>query len=95
MFKRFYVHQNDSSINNQVLTNLYNLVLKNLFMICLLIFLNQLPHMLPSEEGFSAAVSALGIDNKDGVIIYDGKGIYSAARVWWYVTMYSIHVIII
>ncbi|KMZ60444.1 Thiosulfate sulfurtransferase [Zostera marina] len=44
---------------------------------------SNLPHMLPSEEGFSAAVSALGIDNKDGVIIYDGKGIYSAARVWW------------
>lgn len=41
--------------------------------------------MLPSEEAFSAAVSALGIDNKDGVVVYDGKGIYSAARVWWYV----------
>ncbi|KAK1303508.1 hypothetical protein QJS10_CPB11g01594 [Acorus calamus] len=46
-------------------------------------FLNQLPHMLPSEEAFSAAVSALGIENRDGVIVYDGKGIFSAARVWW------------
>ncbi|XP_010669992.2 thiosulfate/3-mercaptopyruvate sulfurtransferase 1, mitochondrial isoform X3 [Beta vulgaris subsp. vulgaris] len=43
----------------------------------------NLPHMLPSEEAFSAAVSALGIENKDGVIVYDGKGIFSAARVWW------------
>ncbi|XXG74582.1 hypothetical protein AAC387_Pa07g3269 [Persea americana] len=43
----------------------------------------NLPHMLPSEEGFAAAVSALGIENKDGVIVYDGKGIFSAARVWW------------
>ncbi|XP_043701658.1 thiosulfate/3-mercaptopyruvate sulfurtransferase 1, mitochondrial-like isoform X2 [Telopea speciosissima] len=43
----------------------------------------KLPHMLPSEEAFSAAVSALGIENKDGVVIYDGKGIFSAARVWW------------
>lgn len=43
----------------------------------------QLPHMLPSEEAFAAAVSALGIKNKDGVVIYDGKGIFSAARVWW------------
>lgn len=45
--------------------------------------LSQLPHMLPSEEGFAAAVSALGIENKDGVVVYDGKGIFSAARVWW------------
>ncbi|KAK4491846.1 hypothetical protein RD792_002624, partial [Penstemon davidsonii] len=43
----------------------------------------NLPHMLPSEEAFAAAVSALGIDNKDGIIVYDGKGIFSAARVWW------------
>ncbi|KAI8553195.1 hypothetical protein RHMOL_Rhmol06G0325300 [Rhododendron molle] len=43
----------------------------------------KLPHMLPSEEAFAAAVSALGIENKDGVVVYDGKGIFSAARVWW------------
>ncbi|PHT52758.1 Thiosulfate/3-mercaptopyruvate sulfurtransferase 1, mitochondrial [Capsicum baccatum] len=43
----------------------------------------QLPHMLPSEEAFAAAVSALGIKNKDGVVVYDGKGIFSAPRVWW------------
>lgn len=43
----------------------------------------KLPHMLPSEEGFAAAVSALGIHNKDGLVVYDGKGIFSAARVWW------------
>ncbi|XP_075097699.1 thiosulfate/3-mercaptopyruvate sulfurtransferase 1, mitochondrial isoform X2 [Nicotiana tabacum] len=43
----------------------------------------NLPHMLPSEEAFAAAVSALGIKNKDGVVVYDGKGIFSAARVWW------------
>lgn len=44
---------------------------------------SDLPHMLPSEEAFAAAVSALGIENKDGVVVYDGKGIFSAARVWW------------
>lgn len=44
---------------------------------------SNLPHMLPSEKAFAAAVSALGIENKDKVIIYDGKGIFSAARVWW------------
>ncbi|XP_074575046.1 thiosulfate/3-mercaptopyruvate sulfurtransferase 2-like [Curcuma longa] len=44
---------------------------------------SKLPHMLPSEEAFSAAVSALGIYNNDGLVVYDGKGIFSAARVWW------------
>lgn len=44
---------------------------------------SNLPHMLPSEEAFAAAVSALGIENKDGLVVYDGKGIFSAARVWW------------
>ncbi|XP_052208262.1 thiosulfate/3-mercaptopyruvate sulfurtransferase 1, mitochondrial-like isoform X2 [Diospyros lotus] len=43
----------------------------------------DLPHMLPSSGAFAAAVSALGIENKDGVVVYDGKGIFSAARVWW------------
>ncbi|CAG7869082.1 unnamed protein product [Brassica rapa] len=43
----------------------------------------NLPHMLPSEEAFAAACSALGIENKDRVVVYDGKGIFSAARVWW------------
>jgi len=43
----------------------------------------QLPHMLPSEEAFAAAVSALDIKNQDKVIVYDGKGFFSAPRVWW------------
>ncbi|VAI55844.1 unnamed protein product [Triticum turgidum subsp. durum] len=43
----------------------------------------HLPHMLPSEEAFAAAVSALGISNHDKVIVYDGKGFYSVPRVWW------------
>ncbi|KAL6643799.1 hypothetical protein ACP70R_018565 [Stipagrostis hirtigluma subsp. patula] len=44
---------------------------------------SSLPHMLPSEKAFAAAVSALGIYNKDGIVVYDGKGLFSAARVWW------------
>ncbi|WZZ05635.1 hypothetical protein YC2023_091556 [Brassica napus] len=43
----------------------------------------SLPHMLPSEEAFAAGCSALGIENKDGVVVYDAKGVFSAARVWW------------
>ncbi|CAH8252522.1 unnamed protein product [Arabidopsis lyrata] len=43
----------------------------------------NLLHMLPSEEAFAASCSALGIENKDGVVVYDGMGLFSAARVWW------------
>ncbi|KAG0531856.1 hypothetical protein BDA96_04G058100 [Sorghum bicolor] len=43
----------------------------------------DLPHMLPSEEAFAAAISELDIKNQDKVIIYDGKGFFSAPRVWW------------
>lgn len=49
--------------------------------------------MLPSEEAFAAAVSALGIENKDGVVVYDGKGIFSAARVWWWVVEFMLSVL--
>ncbi|KAL3692558.1 hypothetical protein R1sor_006209 [Riccia sorocarpa] len=45
--------------------------------------LSELPHMLPTETAFAAGVSALGISNEDSLIIYDGKGIFSAPRVWW------------
>ncbi len=44
---------------------------------------NPLPHMLPSAEEFSRAVGALGIGSGDRVIVYDVRGIISAARVWW------------
>ncbi|KAK3428425.1 hypothetical protein EUGRSUZ_F04458 [Eucalyptus grandis] len=43
----------------------------------------NLPHMLPSEQAFAAAVSSLGIENKNSLVVYDGKGLFSAARVWW------------
>ena len=43
----------------------------------------QLPHMLPYEDGFSTAATQLGLHNKDAIVVYDGKGIFSAARAWW------------
>jgi rhodanese-related sulfurtransferase len=42
-----------------------------------------LPHMLPSEQAFAAAMDALGIDNNTTVVIYDQIGIFSSPRVWW------------
>lgn len=44
---------------------------------------SALPHMLPSPEDFADAVGRLGIGNADRVIVYDGMGLMSAARVWW------------
>lgn len=42
-----------------------------------------LPHMLPSDDQFAGAVGAMGIGNGARVVIYDTKGLFSAARVWW------------
>ena len=43
----------------------------------------SLPHMLPTAEAFAAAVGALGIGADDRVVVYDTRGVVSAARVWW------------
>jgi thiosulfate/3-mercaptopyruvate sulfurtransferase len=42
-----------------------------------------LPHMLPSADEFGRAVGALGISNDARVVVYDTRGVVSAARVWW------------
>ncbi len=41
------------------------------------------PHMLPSETVFTDCVQALGIGANSQVVVYDGKGLFSAARAWW------------
>jgi len=43
----------------------------------------NLPHMLPSDAAFSAAMDCLSIKAEDTVIVYDGMGCFSAPRVWW------------
>jgi len=43
----------------------------------------DLPHMLPSEENFDAAVGSLGIANHHAVVVYDGAGVFSSPRAWW------------
>lgn len=44
---------------------------------------NPLPHMLPSAAVFAAAVGALGIDEKQRIVVYDVAGLSTAPRVWW------------
>jgi len=43
----------------------------------------DLPHMLPTPTAFARAVSLMGISNGDQIVVYDGAGLQSAARVWW------------
>jgi thiosulfate/3-mercaptopyruvate sulfurtransferase len=44
---------------------------------------SDLPHMLPGPTQFGDAAGALGISNKDTIVVYDGVGLNSAPRVWW------------
>jgi thiosulfate/3-mercaptopyruvate sulfurtransferase len=44
---------------------------------------SDLPHMLPSAEKFSSRVRKLGLGDGTKIVIYDGSGLSSAARVWW------------
>lgn len=41
------------------------------------------PSTFPSEEQFQKEARALGINNDSAIVVYDDKGIYSSARVWW------------
>lgn len=44
---------------------------------------SPLPHMFPSSDRFAEKVGALGISNGHHIVVYDGLGLFSAARVWW------------
>lgn len=44
---------------------------------------SPLPHMLPTQEKFASRMRRLGLGDGNRIIVYDGAGIFSAARVWW------------
>ncbi len=44
---------------------------------------SALPHMAPPPEKFISRLRAMGIGDGHQVVIYDGAGLFSAARVWW------------
>ena len=44
---------------------------------------SDLPHMAPSAEAFSGYLSVMGISHAHQVVVYDGAGLFSAARLWW------------
>jgi thiosulfate/3-mercaptopyruvate sulfurtransferase len=44
---------------------------------------SSLPHMAPPPEKFVSRMRALGVGDGHQVVVYDGAGLFSAARVWW------------
>lgn len=42
-----------------------------------------LPHMAPPVEKFMSRMRKLGVGDGHQVVVYDGAGLFSAARVWW------------
>ena len=44
---------------------------------------SELPHMAPPVEKFMSRMRAMGVGDGHQVVIYDGTGLFSAARVWW------------
>ncbi|WP_370254450.1 3-mercaptopyruvate sulfurtransferase [Nioella sp.] len=45
--------------------------------------LSDLPHMAPPPEKFMSRLRAMGVGDGHQVVVYDGNGLFSAARVWW------------
>ncbi|MEP6066297.1 MAG: 3-mercaptopyruvate sulfurtransferase [Paracoccaceae bacterium] len=44
---------------------------------------SDLPHMAPTPEKFMTRMRAMGVGDGHQVVVYDGMGLMSAARVWW------------
>lgn len=44
---------------------------------------SDIPHMVAPVEKFMSRMRAMGIGDGHQVVVYDGMGLFSAARVWW------------
>lgn len=44
---------------------------------------SAMPHMAPPVEKFMSRMRAMGVGDGHQVVVYDGAGLFSAARVWW------------
>lgn len=44
---------------------------------------SELPHMVPPAEKFMSRMRSMGVGDGHQVVVYDGDGLFSAARVWW------------
>lgn len=44
---------------------------------------SDLPHMIPSAEGFAAKAGALGLGNGFRIVAYDSGSMMASCRAWW------------
>ena len=44
---------------------------------------SNLPHMLPAPEKFASRMRKMGVGDGNRVVVYDSRGLFSAARAWW------------
>ncbi len=44
---------------------------------------STLPHALPDASTFARHAGSMGIAADDTIVVYDGPGMFSAARIWW------------
>lgn len=44
---------------------------------------SKMPHMAPPIEKFMSRMRAKGVGDGHQIVVYDGAGLFSAARVWW------------
>lgn len=44
---------------------------------------SEMPHTVPPVEKFISRMRAMGVGDGHQVVVYDGMGMFSAARVWW------------
>ena len=44
---------------------------------------SDMPHMAPPAEKFMSRLRKMGVGDGHQVVVYDGSGLFSAARVWW------------
>ena len=42
-----------------------------------------LPHMIAQPQQFARQMGELGISEHDDIVVYDGPGLFSSARIWW------------
>ena len=49
----------------------------------------DLPHMVPTPGRFAKLMSASGVSNASRLVFYDQKGLASAARGWWLMTLFG------
>ncbi|MBD1586872.1 3-mercaptopyruvate sulfurtransferase [Pseudomonas typographi] len=49
----------------------------------------SLPHMVPSQGRFARLAGELGLRNDARIVVYDQKGLFSAARAWWLLKLFG------